>query len=1501
MNLWKIVLFSMLIALALALVPAPAHAQSGSAYGWYPGYQAGGANCWASPSGTGALCATAADACWSIASFQDGGAPGYAFLFPTYVPYLGNTGIWNSGLSCAWPYSVDRLVGGVNLLLPPSTAGDSNSPTGYAPPGIGGPQVIKLIGGSNNDPGNPDDNSQNNPPIPADPNTDPSSTGDNSAGDPINVPSGNLAYYKTDYRTAGQNPLTFTRYYNSRGVFTGLLGANWRSSYDRFLYLFSSTTVEAQRADGQLLLFNLVSGIWTPDSDVDYKLTNSGTTWTLTDPDDTVETYTTTTGGYAAGTYAQLNTIVDRNGYTKTITYDVWGFIVTVTDSYNRTLTYGYEDGGLLNTITTPDNTVITFGYSSSYNNPTGVPNLTSVSYSTSPAQTITYVYANPTLTHMLTGVTDENNSTFLTWTYDAYGRALTSQVGTGSNANITTVSYNDTTGSRTVTNALGVASTYSYSTLQNSQKVTGISRAATATTAAASRSFTYDSNGYLASETDWNGNQTTYVNNAHGKPTTINEAVGSPVARTTTIVYDPTWVHLPDSITTPGVTTSFTYDGSGEQLTKKLTDTTSQSVPYSTNGQTRTWTYTYNNFLLASVQNPRTDVTAITQYGYDSTGALTSTTDALTHVTNITSHTAGGLPLTIVDPNGVTTTLAYDARQRLTSSAVTTSAGVRTTTYTIDPTGVLDKLTLPDNSFLSYSYDSAHRVKQVTDSLGNYVTYTLDALGDKTQVNTYTSASALKRQHSATFDALGRILTDVGGVSGETTTYSNYDNNGNVQTITDPDLNAAHRVFDALNRLSQVTDANSGVTKFAYDAHNRTTTATDPNTNATSYVYDGFGDAIQQTSPDTGVTVYHYDGDRNLTSKTDALSIVTNNTFDKLDRVLTTTYPAQTALNVAYTYDQTGTGFTFGIGRLTSVTDAAGSLTRSYDERGNMLIEKRVNSSHTYTLTYTYDPASRVASITYPDGAIAANQYDGAGYFNQLSATPVGSTNQTLATITHLPFGPLNSVTFGNGVAETWTFDDDYRPTNITDKVSSTTLQNVTYGYDAASNLKTITDAVNAANSQTLGFDVLNRVKSAVSGSGGYGTLGWTYDNNGNLKTATVGGTTTTYTTASTSNRLASYKVGSVTTTVSTNADGNITGIPPVGSGTGATFVYSNANRLSSFTGTTPAVSSIIYDAFGRRFSKTNPSSTPILYFYGQDGSLLEENNNSVYTDYLYADGRPMSDLQPGISPTADQVNFVIADRIGTPQLVSNSSASTVWSNTYQPYGQGHIPTSGIVNNLRLPGQHYDLETGFHYNLNRDYMPNLGRYIEADPIGLRGGLNSYLYASGNPLKLTDRTGQSSSSTQEQADDSPAQNGLPYIPPYPTTPEDSSNSNDDGPGIVFGAGYCYGFICAGTNVTGQAPNFNVYPTVTYLIPPDIGPYASQMVAGDMNGYATGLSIQANYGTGSVGCSVSTCAGGVQPSVPGISFSYGFTPSNDFTAPSNSFAGAYNCAKLGYCQ
>ena len=171
------------------------------------------------------------------------------------------------------------------------------------------------------------------------------------------------------------------------------------------------------------------------------------------------------------------------------------------------------------------------------------------------------------------------------------------------------------------------------------------------------------------------------------------------------------------------------------------------------------------------------------------------------------------------------------------------------------------------------------------------------------------------------------------------------------------------------------------------------------------------------------------------------------------------------------------------------------------------------------------------------------------------------------------------------------------------------------------------------------------------------------------------------------------------------------------------------------------PLAATFVYDWEGQRFSKTDNGETPSIYSYAQGGTLIAENDGGITTDYIYADGRPIAILQPNATIAADQVNYVTADRLGTPQVVSNSGGTPVWSTTYQPFGSTGLINASISQNLRFPGQYADVETGFSYNLNRDYMPNLGRYLESDPIGIKGGMNSYGYVNGSPESYVDREG----------------------------------------------------------------------------------------------------------------------------------------------------------------
>jgi YD repeat-containing protein len=198
----------------------------------------------------------------------------------------------------------------------------------------------------------------------------------------------------------------------------------------------------------------------------------------------------------------------------------------------------------------------------------------------------------------------------------------------------------------------------------------------------------------------------------------------------------------------------------------------------------------------------------------------------------------------------------------------------------------------------------------------------------------------------------------------------------------------ATTNAYDGLGRMKSSTDPTTARTEFGYDPLDRLFSVKDPRSLVTQYPRNGLGDLRQLISPDTGTASLTYDVAGNLATRTDSRGVLSTYSYDALNRLKSVVHSksGSTSQTFGWTYDQTGTGFSHGIGRLTSSTFPAGSTQHAYDPFGRLLVDtQRVNAvaggnaaTITKTVTYGYDPAGRIASITYPSGRKFSLTYTG-------------------------------------------------------------------------------------------------------------------------------------------------------------------------------------------------------------------------------------------------------------------------------------------------------------------------------------------------------------------------------------------------------------------------------------------------------------------------------------------------------------------------------------------
>ena len=803
--------------------------------------------------------------------------------------------------------------------------------------------------------------------------------------------------------------------------------------------------------------------------------------------------------------------------------------------------------------------------------------------------------------------------------------------------------------------------------------------------------------------KTDAEGNEWRYSYNNQGKLLSITDPMGT----ITKYEYDTYGNRTKETVaaaTTEESITTYTYDQYNELASMIRGNATTN--------------YSYNNAgNLTEIKDPMGSRTTMT---YDSAGNLLTRTQPLIGTTTYENYDFRGNPGKVTDPNGNVTLYTYDALGR--AKTITTQTDNATTEYSYvttsgtcpscgsgGGTGSISAIIPPEGNRTDYNYNGAGDLIKTTDNDGNTLTYAYDHRGNKVKEETRDNTGTLQRTFSYEYDLLNRPVKAINP------DYSyiiyGYDYRGNRTSIKNPNGSTTFNMYDALNRLTKVIQPGNIVTSYTYDKRGNLTSVTDANGNATTYEYDSQNRQTKTMSADTGTTTNTFDLNENLKTKTDANGIIITYNYDVANRLTNIVFP-ETAQNITYTYDTCPNGK----GRLCVMTDPSGTTNYEYDGKGQVAKETKVIDNITYMTEYGYDRNKNLKTMKYPSGKVITYNYSNDRVINVLKDTDTIASN-----IEYKPFGGLSSITYGNNLQQEIGYDQRFRITSI----QTGTVQNLTYAYDYNGNITGIMNTLDNTKNKTYTYDALDRLTGAV---GPWGTLNYSYDGVGNRQTESTGAGVTNY--EYNANRLMGSAGGKVFTFGYDN-NGNT-----IAENT-RQYIYNQNQRLIKVTEGGVTKGEYVYNGNGQRVKKTTTSSGTVIFHYDLQGKIMAESTATgiITADYVFLDGNPYAKIE------GNNVYYYHIVHLGTPQKMTNMAGSVVWEAEFLPFGEPLSITGSIVNNLRFPGQYYDSETGLNYNYHRDYHPVIGRYVEADPIGLEAGLNLYVYVRNMPVRAIDPFG----------------------------------------------------------------------------------------------------------------------------------------------------------------
>lgn len=744
---------------------------------------------------------------------------------------------------------------------------------------------------------------------------------------------------------------------------------------------------------------------------------------------------------------------------------------------------------------------------------------------------------------------------------------------------------------------------------------------------------------------------------------------------------------------------------------------------------QPRTWHYEYaDDFQIVSVDGARDDVLDNTKIEYLDDGKIVIITNPLGHKNrfeydnnqNLISHT---------DANGVTDTFSYSLDGKLLASY----------TYAVG-SAVSGTTTLMHNA--------EGKVTQINLPQGQIIRDTLDAEGNYTDRADTIITQIFQKSSSQGLNTLFKRKLGDGG--------------RNLPRELTPQQSASSQEVDNLGRLIKSYNPEGRITEYSYNEFGNLSEVQDAGGIITRFAYNGFDELIREESIERGITTFQYDQAGNKIREVREGGLIIKRKYDVLNR-LTKEVFKQNGIDrkvAHYVYDNCENG----IGRLCKVSDFSGVTKFQYDVLGHYktVSVKYAGEDNFNTSRYFYGEAGRLDKVRYPTGLIVGYKYSNSGLVTKVTGKyDTGENRKTFIIAKNIQFDPLSGqltkFVYGNGLKTKVELNEVADISGLIVRKDGLVTDSSAYNYDENGNITHI-NRLDPEQSQSFSYDALDRVVGEQRGinSEQSTSVSYSYDATGNRIGKTGLKKAKTYTYSPNTNRLTHINRQALIY----DERGNLL----EDRGGKRAFSYDVTNRMTGYYKRGKLKASYSYNAFGQRVSKTihrpakkNDTYRSLHFSYTPHGKLLSEfgrnsrNARTFTREYVWLGNKPLAQIERTVDKKGKtreaNIYYLHTDHLNTPRSASNDSGDIVWKWDGDAFGAGKanrdVDNNGqnVAVRLRFSGQYYDAESGLSYNHHRDYDPELGRYIQPDPIGLNGGINRYAYVGGNPISFLDPNG----------------------------------------------------------------------------------------------------------------------------------------------------------------